>query len=161
MALVAVACQPRNEQTLSAIDGLLAVVKQTDSLNQTFPTVQVNQRLADFSALHISAATASDSARFSRTLTELSMAVQALQKCRSRHEAINNECRTTTKQLEALRVDMKNGALHPDSAMHYIDTEFQYVQALNEAVFELTEKTALQLTTFDAWHDSLKTVIAP
>lgn len=160
-AIVAVACHSRTEQTLAAVNGLLAVVKQTDSLNQTFPSTEVGQRLAEFANLNATAASTPDSLNFGRALAQLGVISDGLRKCLDRHTAINSECGTTTKQLNALRVDLQNKAINPDSAMVYIDTEFQFVQALNEAVFDLNDKTSQYLTNFDAWHDSLKTVIAP
>jgi|GEM_PF-3645531 len=139
LVIVLLTASCRGEKTRQTTDALLsleAVVHATDSVNALADAAQVELRTAEVDRLVALAVEKGDTlaeadARLLHRWAQLATQMRASLVRKAR---INEECARTLTQLNALRADLQNGTIPVDSVQRHIDTEFQYVQSLNEAM---------------------------
>jgi len=135
--LLFASCQgEKARQTTDALLSLEAVVHATDSVNALADAAQVELRTAEVDRLVALAAQTGDtlSEKDARVLHRWARLAPQLRASLVRKARIAEECARTRSQLNALRADLHSGTMPVDSVQRHIDTEFQYVQSLNEAM---------------------------
>lgn len=137
--LLTASCQgERARQTTDALLSLEAVVHATDSVNALANVAQVELRTAEVDRLVALAAQKGDTLAKTdaRVLYRWARLAPQMRASLVRKTRIAEECARTRTQLNALRADLHSGTMPVDSVQRHIDTEFQFVQSLNEAMID-------------------------
>jgi hypothetical protein len=137
IAFIFVGCRPNFTDETQAVESLLGVIGQVESVSE-----EVDARLVRQYIDHIKDKCDKIQAEMTDTV-ELNKAQQLvefcsleghLQSCLERKELIDAEVVQTRNQLFNLKMDLVQKAANKDSVNRFIEAEFQYVESLDVGV---------------------------
>ena len=154
---------PHHQQTNSALQSLLTVVETTDSINATINLSALQTRVAEVDRIIAEASSKGDTLNETnaQVLYRFAQLSPQMRSAEARSQQVAAECKRTSAQLTAMLHDHTSGAMPTDSVKHHIDTEFQYVEQLSEAVTSIGSEVDSCVRIFDELLPRVRLIIDP
>lgn len=137
IAFLFAGCKPDFTAEIRAVDSLLGVIGQVESAAEQVDSRLIRQYIKD---VNVKCTKIQDENKDTLELLDAQRLVDFcsleahLQSCLERKELIDVEVVETRNQLYNLRTDLVERVVEKDSVNRFIDSEFQYVESLDEGV---------------------------
>ena len=137
IALLFTGCKPDFTAETQAVESLLGVIGQVESASNEVDARLVRQYIKDVKekcAKIQNEMTDTMGLDQAQSLVDFCMLEAHLRSCVERKELIDAEVVETRNQLFNLKTDLVQQAANKDSVNQFIESEFQYVESLDEGV---------------------------
>ena len=162
LAIAVVGCRPDYTKESQAVERMLSVLERTEQVSATIDPRLVQQYSKDVAEKceRIQAELADTLALADAELLVKFCGLRShLEDCLTRKEAIDNEVVQTRKQLFNLNLDLKNGTAAKDSVATFIESEFLFVESLDEGTEQLIAELHACFETYDELKDEIERLL--